>query len=206
MGLFDKKICAICGKETGRIAFTFKEDKKCLCKECVEKLPDDEFREYAKKYWTADYFKNTYLPFLEENEERRKNFKLKAWYGALFIDQQNKMFCYSKDMAFDKTTEIPKYTPIIKFDDISKESAVYFDAYDTKEGLLGNVTHHGSVKLLLDCCYPKFYFEGTIKMDLTIKGKRNDPFQNLPEDLEKVRDLFCILLGVEDRIPPDRRK
>lgn len=205
MGLFDKKICADCGSEVSRLAFTFKEDKQCLCKDCVDKIPDNEFREYAKKFWTADYYRNTYLPFLKESEERRKNFKLKAWYGSIFIDEKNRMFCYSPRMEIIKTTEIPEYTPIFKFDEISKESTLYFDQQEVKSGLLGNA-YHGDIKLTLDCEHPKFYFEGIIKSSLTVKQKKKEVFLNLPEDFYKVHDLFCILLGTEEQIRPDRRK
>lgn len=205
MGLFDKKVCVCCGKETGRLPFIFKEDKQCLCKECVEKLPDGEFRDYAKKFWSSDYFKTSYLPFLEECEGRRKAFQLKAWYGAIFIDEKNRMFCYSPDMAFLKTTEIPENTPIFKFDDISKESCLYFEEYGRKEGVLSTV-FKGDIKLRLDCDDPKFYFEGTVRSDLTVKNKKNNPFYNLPDDFNKAHDLFCILLGREELIPPDRRK
>ncbi len=195
MGLLGKKICAGCGKETGIMSFTFKADKQHLCKHCVAKLPVDDIKAYAKKNWTADYFKNTFLPFLEESEERRKNFKLKAWYGALFIDEKNEMFCYSDFMAFVKTKEIPEYTPIIKFDDLSQDSTIYFESTDTKEGVFG-YSVKGDVKLRLNCNYPELHFEGTLKSDLAIRVKKKKNYYTLPEDLKKVRDLFNRLLGV----------
>ena len=208
MGLFDKKICADCGKEVGKLAFTFKEDKQCLCKKCVEKLPNNEYRDYAKKFWTATYYKNTYLPFLKESEERRKNFKLKAWYGGLFIDEKNRVICYSPIMSLMQTTDVARdlfeYTPIIKFDDISKESMLYFDTQEVKEGLFGYASH-GNMMLKLHCNYPEFHFDGVIKRDLTIKNKKKDKFLNLPENFIKVHDLFCTLLGTEEQIQLDRR-
>lgn len=204
MKLFDKKTCAVCGGEAGRIAFVFKTDKQCLCKNCSSKLPDDEFKSYAKKNWSVDYFTNSYLPFLEINEERRKNFKLKAWYGPLFIDEKNRQFCFSNDMAFTKSTEIPENTPIFKFDEISQETMIYFDTFDEKSGLFG-YTLKGDVKLMLICDNPDFYIEGILRRDLTINMKNKEVFLKFPKDLEKVHDLFYILLGKEEVIPPNRR-
>lgn len=120
---------------------------------------------------------------------------LKAWYGALFIDEKNKMFCYSGNMGFAKTKEIPEYIPIIKFDDLSKDSTIYFDSQDVKEGLFGYCVK-GDVKLRLNCLYPDLHFEVTIKSDLAIKVKKKKNYYTLPEDLEKVRGLFNSLLGV----------
>lgn len=195
MGLLGKKICAGCGQEAGTISFTFKADKQHLCRQCVKKLPEDDIKEYAKKNWTADYFKNTFLPFLEESEERRKNFKLKAWYGALFIDEKNEMLCYSDFMAFTKTKEIPEYIPIIKFDDISQDSTIYFESTDVKEGVFG-YSVRGNVKLKLNCSYPELHLDVTIKSDLAIKVKKKKNYYTLPDDLKMFRDLFNRLLGV----------
>lgn len=195
MGLLDKKMCAGCGKETGILSFTFKTDKGHLCKQCAEKLTGYDIQEYAKKNWTADYFKNTFLPFLDESEERRKIFKLKAWYGSLFIDEKNEMFCYSTSMGFSNTKEIPIYTPIIKFDDLSHDSTIFFEQKEAKEGLFG-LCVKGDVKIRIDCAYPELHFDGILKSDLAIKVKKKKTSFTLPEDLEKVRNLFNRLLGV----------
>lgn len=195
MGLLGKKLCAGCGKETGIFSFTFKEDKGHLCKQCANKITSYEIKEYAKKNWTADYFKNTFLPFLEESEERRANFKLRAWYGNLFIDEKNRMLCYSYNMGLSKTKEIPIYTPIIKFDDLSHDSTIFFEQKETKEGMFGMCVR-GDVKVRIDCTYPQLYFEDILKSDLAIKVKKKATSFTLPEDLEKFRNLFNRLLGV----------
>lgn len=205
MGIFDKKTCAGCGKEVGKISFTFKKDKQHLCKECVNKIDDLYLQEFVKKNWTGDYFKNTYLPFLKESEERSKIFKLKAWYGPLFIDEQNKMFLYSSYMRDYGHTEIPENTPIFKFDEISKESSIFLEQVEVKSGVFHDNVRI-NVNLNLFCPYPELVLEWPIKIDLSIKMKKKDCFLTLPEDIDRVRKLFHRLLGKEEKIPEGEHK
>lgn len=204
MGLLDQKQCSICYGNAGRLAFTFKNDKNCLCKNCTSKIPD-WWKKFAKQIWCLNEYQNTYLPFLNECEERRKQFKLRAWYGPMFIDETHGFFCYSPDMELNKQKEIPVGTPIFKFTELSPESSsIYFDSYQTNEGIIGYSTkgdivlqlctslelfgHHAGIRP------PGLNMKEIIKHDITLRGKKKDLFVNLPEDLQKFRDLFFQLL------------
>ena len=102
MGLFDKKICAICG---GKASFLFpwKIDGQFVCNQCHGQV---DLPQGMEDGMTMDEFK-AYLQFREENQQLKQQFQVTqkvdfGWLDDKFLfDATNGLLCMDKNL--DKT-------------------------------------------------------------------------------------------------------
>lgn len=80
------KTCVLCGNKAGW--FPKKSYSGCVCKDCLSLIPQGTQLSSAD----TDFLKT----IIDKTTERKKRFKCTAFYGALFIDEVNNMFCISK--------------------------------------------------------------------------------------------------------------
>ncbi len=93
-GIFERKVCDICGQKCGVLGGTKLKDGR-LDKSCTEKL--SPLLGYLKNY-TVDEIKE-HLAYREENEQIVKNFNVTHAFGGdgaiLYIDAENRKFFVS---------------------------------------------------------------------------------------------------------------
>ena len=102
MGLFDKKICAICGGKASRL-FPWKVDGQYVCNLCHRQV---DLPQGMEDGMTMDEFK-AYLQFREENQQLKQQFQVTqkvdfGWLDDKFLfDATNGLLCMDKNL--DKT-------------------------------------------------------------------------------------------------------
>ena len=106
MGLFDKKVCDICGEKIGLLG-NRKLDDGNLCKDCAKKL-SPWFEE--RRHSTVEDIKKQ-LAYIEQNKEAVRNFRVTRDLKAdnnyhVFIDDNHQKFAIGTKMDVETNPDI----------------------------------------------------------------------------------------------------
>ena len=106
MGLFDKKVCDICGEKIGLLG-NRKLDDGNLCKDCAKKL-SPWFEE--RRHSTVEDIKKQ-LAYREQNKEAVRNFRVTRDLEAdnnyhVFIDDNHQKFAIGTKMDVETNPDI----------------------------------------------------------------------------------------------------
>ena len=106
MGLFDKKVCDICGEKIGLLG-NRKLDDGNLCKDCAKKL--SPWFEERRRSTVEDIKKQ--LAYREQNKEAVRNFRVTRDLKAdnnyhVFIDDNHQKFAIGTKMDVETNPDI----------------------------------------------------------------------------------------------------
>ncbi|MBQ1307758.1 MAG: DUF4428 domain-containing protein [Erysipelotrichaceae bacterium] len=200
MGLFDKKVCDICGKEI-KFLGNRKLDDGNMCKDCAAKL-SPWFT--GRKRTSVDAIKEQ-LKYREENQKKLASFNPTRIVGdhyKFYIDEPNRCFVVSY-----LNTKWKEANPdLIRFSDVRNMSVEIEEDEDelyTKDSEGKSVSYNPpryeyeyDFKFHIDVNHP--YFDD---MDFTLNAMSNKPENpgdaRYMELVDICREVFRIILGRE---------
>lgn len=162
MGLFDKKLCTICGKKKGLFGYKL-ADGNYLCADCADKYAHNALfdgAKYHKKYTPSDLTLTQYQDFVamrENNLYELEEFSpSKTFLGFIHIDEDAQEMVISEGSVFSNKKKLMESNPpVFEFENLAFVRVV-FSAPEESTTLTGKAKVESQIRIILGFVDPLY--------------------------------------------------
>lgn len=209
MGLFDKKICAVCGAKKGLLGAKLK-DGIYLCSDCSVKhsfyesyAAKDFFKKnvsYRQKLlsdMTFDEYKDLVAARDENLEELKEFCRTSSYCKVVQIDEDAREMVFIDSMIFDDQKRLFKENPpVFKTENLSFARLTFSKAEETKS-LTGNVKLQSTIHLVLGFVDPLYDIIRIELGKLTVKSGFFGTKSSMTPEVSELMDKIASILNWE---------